>query len=323
MRNAEDYDNWFADRRILLTGGFGFLGKAIHRAAVDRGATVKVTDVAAHPASGEHLDVTSAESTVGAILEAEPDVIIHLAGVSHINEAQSGPFRAFDVNVLGTINVMRAAAKLKNKRLYPVHVVIASSNHVYGTHPMMSARPEESTLNQLDVYGASKHAADVVARSLGMASHIPTVALRHVNAYGPGGHPSHITTAACAAAIKGEPLTLRGDGTARKAYLDVTDVAAAYLALAKHACDLHVIGRAFNAAPAGTPPSVTEWVDTVNQVASDRGWPAKAPVVMAAGKGEQSGYYEHLDAAELRKWTGWWPRVSPEVGIGRLLDSLT
>lgn len=322
MRNAEDYDNWFASRRILLTGGFGFLGKAIAMAAVDRGATVKVTDVAAHPASGEHLDVTSAESTVGAILEAEPDVIIHLAGVSHINEAQSGPFRAFDVNVLGTINVMRAAVKLKGKRLYPVHVVVASSNHVYGTHPMMSARLEESTLNQLDVYGASKHAADVVARSLGMASHIPTVALRHVNAYGPGGHPSHITTAACAAAIKGEPLTLRGDGTARKAYLDVTDVAEAYLALAKHACDLHVIGRAFNAAPFGPPPSVLEWVDTINQVASDRGFAAKAPIAQPVGQGEQSGYYEHLDATAIKKMAGWWPRVSPEVGIGRLLDVL-
>ena len=315
-------DNWFSGSRIVLTGGFGFLGQAIQRVGSARAATIIPTDVTAHPVSGEHLDVLSAESTVSAILEHRPDAIIHLAGISHINESQAEPFRAVDVNVLGTINVMRAAVKLKQERLYPVHVVIASSNHVYGSHPGMSARTEEAPLNQMDVYGASKHAADVLARALGLAAHIPTVALRHVNAYGPGGHPSHITAAACLAAIKGEPLILRGDGTARKAYLYVDDVAEAYLLLAKHACDLHVIGRAFNAAPDGMPPTVVDWVETINEVAARRGLRPKRPIPLPTGKGEQPSYYEHLDARELRKWTGWSPRVTPTEGICRLLDSL-
>lgn len=317
-----DSDNWFAGRRIVLTGGFGFLGKAIQGVGMNKGARIIPTDVTAHPMSGEYLDVLSAESTVSAILEHQPDAIIHLAGISHINEAQNIPFQAFDVNVVGTLNVMRAAVKLKSQRIYPVHVVIASSNHVYGSHRSMSARTEESPLNQLDPYGASKHCADVLARSLGLAAHIPTVALRHVNAYGPGGHPSHITTAACFAAIKGEPLVLRGDGTARKDYLYVDDVAEAYLALAKHACDLHIIGRAFNAAPVGVPPTVAEWVTTVNAVAEAKGHHPCPPTMRRAGQGEQAGYYEHLDAAEFRKWTGWRPHVSPDQGIGRLLDSL-
>ena len=253
MTNAADYDNWFAGRRILLTGGYGFLGKAIKRVAEDKGATVISTDVSAHASAHEYLDVTSAMRSVTSVLEYEPEVTIHLAGVSHINEAQHGPFRAFDVNVLGTINVLRAAVKLKGKRLYPTRLVIASSNHVYGSHPAMSARTEDSPLNQLDVYGASKHCQDVLARALGMAAMIPTVALRHVNAYGPGGHTSHLTTAACLAAITGCSLALRSDGSPRKAYLYVDDVAAAYLALAKHADDRNVIGRAFNAAPASNP----------------------------------------------------------------------
>ena len=316
-----DSDSWFDGCRILLTGGFGFLGKAIKRIGSNKGAVIIPTDLLAHPA-GEYLDVRSAESTVGCIREHQPDAIIHLAGVSHINESQAGPFRAVDVNVLGTINVMRAAAKLTQSRLYPVHVVIASSNHVYGTHPLMSARTEEAPLNQLDVYGASKHAADVLARSLGLAAHIPTVALRHVNAYGHGGHPSHITSAACLAAIKGEPLVLRGDGTARKAYLYMDDVAEAYLTLAKHACDLHIIGRAFNAAPIGVPPTVIDWVETINEVAAQRGLRPKHPTPLPTGKGEQPCYYEHLDASELRKWTGWCPQVTPALGIGLLLDSL-
>jgi nucleoside-diphosphate-sugar epimerase len=321
MRNAEDYDNWFARRRILLTGGNGFLGLAIARVATEKGATVISTDALAHPSSAEYLDVTIPESAVGCILEHEPEVIIHLAGISHINEAQGGPFRAMDVNVLGTLNVMRAAVKMKNKGRAPA-VVVASSNHVYGSHPVMSARTEESPLNQLDIYGASKHCQDVLARSLGLAAYIPTVALRHVNAYGPGGHPSHITSAAAMAAVTGCSLQLRGDGSARKAYLYVDDVAEAYLALAKHATDHNVVGRAFNAAPAGQPPSVLKWVETINQVASDRGFATKSPIAQPGGKGEQSGYYEHLDASALRNATGWWPRVSPDQGIGRLLDSL-
>lgn len=316
MTNAEDYDNWFARRRILLTGGAGFLAGAIERLAHERGAEVTLTDVRA---TLVRMDVLNAEVTVDTIFSVNPEVIIHLAGVSHINESQAGPFRAFDVNILGTLNVMRAAAKMRNKGLYPPRVVVASSNHVYGSHPVMSARTEESPLNQLDVYGASKHCQDVLGRSLGMAAMVPTVALRHVNAYGPGGHPSHLTTAACAAAIAGKPLALRGDGSARKSYLYVDDVAEAYLMLAKHADDRGVIGRAFNAAPSGQPPSVAEWVATVNSVATEKGFRPQPPT---AGGTEQAGYYEHLAADELRKMTGWWPRVSPDQGIGRLLDSL-
>ena len=322
----DDYDDWWIGKRILITGGFGFLGKAIQAAALARGATVIPTDVAAHPASGVHLDVTSAVSTVGSVLEHQPDAIIHLAGISHINEAQGGPFRAFDVNMGGTINVMRAAVKLKGARLYPVHVVVASSNHIYGSHPGMSARTEDAPLNQLDVYGASKHCQDVMARSLGLAAHIPSVALRHVNAYGPGGHPSHITNDAILAAIKGEPLKLRGDGSARKDYLYVPDVADAYLLLAKHACDLNVIGRAFNASPnalyaGGETPSVREWVLAINTVAEqNRGLKPQPPICLPAGQGEQSGYYERLDSSELRKWTGWCPRYSFVEGIEQTID---
>jgi len=321
----DDYDDWWANKKILITGGFGFLGKAIKSAALARGATVIPTDVTAHPVDREHLDVTSAESTVGAILEAQPDVIIHLAGVSHINESQAGPFRAFDVNVGGTINVMRAAVKLKGTRLYPVHVVVASSNHIYGSHPGMSARTEDAPLNQMDVYGASKHCQDVLARSIGLAAHIPTVSLRHANAYGPGGHPNHITSAAIRAAIQGESLRLRGDGSARKDYLYVADVAEAYLMLAKHACDLNVLGRAFNASSHGLGnegcPSVLEWVTAINAIAEqNRGLKPQPPICLPAGQGEQSGYYERLDSSALRKWTGWSPRVSFVEGIEHTID---
>ncbi len=337
-----DPDNWWEGKRVLLTGGLGFLGRWIIKrlcyygcreaviADLQRDVDVTLSQLTLDAVQVLNVSMQEADvrddSIMDLIQEVRPHVIIHLAGVSHINQSQGLPFLAFDVNVTGTINVMRGAALVKNKNLYPPHVIVASSNHVYGSHPGMSARTEESPMNQMDCYGASKHCADVSARALGLALHIPTVALRHVNAYGPENpHKTHITNAAILAAIKGEPLRLRGDGSARKDYLYVSDVADAYLALAKHACDLNVIGRAFNAAPnistTEPTPSVLEWVHFINAVAEqNRGLKPQPPISLPAGQGEQSGYYERLDSSELRKWTGWWTRVSPVEGIERTID---
>lgn len=329
----KDPDNWFDGKRVLITGGVGFLGGWVIRGCLDRGATPIMADISHGGSVGRKLvkesdpvvrgytaDVRD-DSIVHLIRETKPHAIIHLAGASHINASQSAPLAAFHTNAMGVLKVMEGAYLLKQDVLYPPHVVVASSNHVYGSHPGMSARTEEAPLNQLDIYGASKHCGDVMARSLGLALHVPTVALRHVNAYGPyNPHESHITNAAILAAIKGEPLRLRGDGSARKAYLSASDVADAYLALAKHADDLNVRGKAFNAAPEGHPPSVIEWVDTVNEVAESAGLKPQPPICLPAGQGEQVNYYEHLDAAELRKWTGWAIRVGFHSGIEKTID---
>jgi len=94
---------------------------------------------------------------------------------------------------------------------------------------------------------------------------------RHIVDEGEG--PSDL---AIRAAQRGEPLHLRGDGSARKHYIYVSDVVEAYLALAKHASDVGVIGRAFNCSPASQPPSVLEWVQTINAVALEMGLDAPA-----------------------------------------------
>ncbi len=321
-------DSWWSGKRVLVTGAAGFLGRWI-RERLDSEAIFIGTDVVQPEAQGydyHGLNVLKTGMCIERVLLHRPDVIIHLAGLSHINESQEFPLTAFELNVIGTLNIMRAANILKKERLYPPHVVVASSNHVYGNHPGMSPRTEDAPLNQLDIYGASKHCQDVLARSLGMALHVPTVALRHVNAYGPWNpHKSHITNAAILAAIKGEPLRLRGDGSARKDYLFAADVADAYLMLAKHASDLNVIGRAFNCSPralytGGEPPSVLEWVMAINVIAAEKGLTPQVPTCLPAGQGEQSGYYESLDSSALRKWTGWWQRTDFKVGIAQTID---
>jgi len=316
-------DSWWGGRRVLVTGAAGFLGRWI-RERLDPAAIFIGTDVVQPYDQGytyEFLDVLNFDSTQDAVMRHQPHIVIHLAGLSHINAAQGLPMVAFELNVGGTHNLMRALANLN--LLYPPHVVVASSNHVYGSHPWMSPRTEDAPLHQLDCYGASKHCQDVMARSLGLALNIPTVALRHVNAFGPyNPHESHITNEAILAAIKGEPLRLRGDGTARKGYLYAGDVADAYLLLAKHADDKAVIGRAFNASEGGESPSVLEWVLAINEVAEEHGLKPQPPICLPAGQGEQPGYYERLDPSELKKRIGWWPRTAFTDGISRTIDWL-
>ena len=317
---------FWRNRRVLVTGGGGFLGAWISKLCVEEGAQVHVAELIRSPSDLPHaarclvalgvdravdvvpLDITESAKTTTILINDGIEVIFHMAAISHINQSDRVPFDAFSLNVLGTLSVLEAARQ--NPRT--MSVVVASSNHVYGSH--QQAQRESDPMEQLDVYGASKHCQDVLTRSWHHVTGLNTVAVRNVNAYGPADpHLSHLVTGVMALALAGGgDYILRGNGRARKHYLHAEDVASAYLALAESGSTM-TKGLAVNVTESGPPPSTLE-VATLAAAAADEVGLGHVEVVPGTGN-EQAAYHEWLDGGLMKHRTGWWPHYTLRSGL--------
>jgi len=307
---------FWPDRRVLITGGSGFLGAWLSRLLLEAGARVWSFDLsegvclAAHGLAervtvikGSVLDLSHVER---ALREHDIEVCFHLAGQSLIEGAAAGPIAAFELNIRGTWTVLEACRRVDTIR----GVACASSNHTYGPQ-RTSPFAEDQPLNQLDVYGASKACADILTRAYAQNFGLPAVAVRNVNSFGPGDpHTTHIVTGAILSVLKGEPPVIRSDGSPTKAYLHARDTMEAYALLAEHAGEPGVRGEAFNITPA-EPVRVIDLVSTIVRVSGKTGIEA----VVAATDLSQKDFFEHLDGDKMKRLFGWTPRLPLEEGL--------
>jgi CDP-glucose 4,6-dehydratase len=303
-------------RRVLITGGGGFLGAWLSRLLVDGGAEVASFDMAPGVCLAVHGladrvpllrgSVMDPDAVEAALRAHRADVCFHLAGQSMIEGAAAGPVAALDVNVRGTWLVLEACRRVGTLR----GIVCASSNHTYGPQAT-SPFPEDASMNQLDVYGASKACADIVARSFAKNFEMPVVAARNVNSFGPGDpHVTHIVTGSILSLLRGEAPVIRSDGSPIKAYLHARDTMTAYALLAEHASEPDVRGEAFNITPAA-PIRVDELVRTIVKVSGTAG----VEPVIARTDLSQKDFFEHLSDAKMRRVLGWTPAFSLEDGL--------
>ena len=225
--------------RVLVTGGAGFIGSHLVDALLASGDEVTVVDhfvrghddnLSAASAAGVTVvgaDVTDAAVMTAAVEAARPAVIHHLAG--QINARRSAVDPCFDahVNVGGTAAVLEAAHRAGVGR-----VVFASTAGVYGEPSGLPAR-EETPLEPLSPYGASKAAAETYMELFARLRGISTLSLRMANVYGPRQNPdteAGIVAILCRARAASQAATIFGDGLQTRDYVYVDDVVAAFMA---------------------------------------------------------------------------------------------
>jgi UDP-glucose 4-epimerase len=196
--------------RILVTGGAGFIGGNLVNRLVSMGVgEVLVLDNLHRgfsrdslPATAEfrRVDIRDPEGLAGALKGCE--IVFHLAAQSNVMGAVADAGYSFHSNVVGTYNVLQAAAAAGVKR-----VVFPSSREVYGDPREIPVR-ETAPLRAKNAYGASKIAGEVYCR-LASQQGLETVVLRLANVYGPGDRDRVIPLFA-AAANAGLPITVFG-----------------------------------------------------------------------------------------------------------------
>jgi GDP-4-dehydro-6-deoxy-D-mannose reductase len=213
-----------APRRILITGASGFVGRhltrALARAFPDCSLLTPTMDV---------RDDAAVETVVH---DALPDVCVHLAAVSTIAAAHRDEDHAWQVNLKGSLRLARAILRYVPK----CQMLFVSSAEAYGTSFRSGTQIDENApLAPMNVYSATKAAADLALGSMAIQHNLRLVRLRPFNHTGVGQSP-HFVVAAFARQIARiafglqEPLLWVGNLDTWRDFLDVRDVCAAYVA---------------------------------------------------------------------------------------------
>lgn len=316
--------DFYRNKTVLVTGVAGFLGAHLARALLAAGADVigldRVTDspcLRVHGLTGAvpilDADITAGPELlwhfIGGNLQPLPSVVFHLAGASHIAWCQEHPTEAMQANVVGTLNVLEACRALRDRGAPLDAVVVASSNHIYagGTRGRGVPYIEADQIGAVDVYGMTKGAADMLARTWAESFGLPVVALRHLNAYGGADpHASHIVPATILSLLDGKAPVIRSDGNPVKGYLYIDDLIRAYL----HAGQIAATRPgAYNI---GGVSMALRVADLVQRIIGVSGRDAEPDI-----RGEdlsQKGYIEQLDDRVFRA-TGWRDETTLTEGL--------
>jgi UDP-glucose 4-epimerase len=289
-----------AGRRILVTGGSGFIGRHVVSALGAAGAAVRIVDLVEHPDPAVELvqgDIAEPE-VVEASFAGGIDGVVHLAAVTSVLRSVQEPEQTFRTNVLGTHRILEGARGAGVTAL-----AFASSNAVVG--PMEDpAITERSQLRPLTPYGATKAAGEMLMSAYSAAYDIRCVPLRLTNVYGPGMQAKDSIVARLMRCIRlGTTFEIYGDGTQVRDYVhahDVVDAVAAVLTDGRWQGPV-VIG-------AGRSLSVLEVVEEVRRVTG-----AELPVRHGpARRGEAPAVIvDPARASEL----GWTPRNGFTDGV--------
>ncbi|MBO7741387.1 MAG: NAD-dependent epimerase/dehydratase family protein [Victivallales bacterium] len=217
--------------RILVTGGAGFIGSHIVSLLQGRGE-IRVLDNL-RTGSLDNLAGTEAEFIEGDVRDADcvaramagTDYVFHLAGMVSVPESIDNPRECFELNTIGTANVLEAAAAAGVKKL-----CFSYSIAVYGDNPESPKRENMGLFPQCP-YAMSKLDGESCCQVFTSYRGLPTACLRYFNVFGPRQNPASGYAAAIpafiTAALSGDDLTIYGDGLQTRDFVYVKDVAAA------------------------------------------------------------------------------------------------
>jgi len=307
-------------RTVLITGITGFAGSHLAERFVSQG--VVVHGIAHEDPPYPHLaavadrvhvhrgNILDAAALSGVIESARPDAVVHLAAQAVPTLAARDPVSAVRVNVLGTATLLAALDAQPEVRL-----VMASSADVYGTADGEIV-DERAPLRPANVYAATKVASEALVREFGDRRRAATTVLRPANQIGPRQHPELAASAfakqiAEAEAGVAEPVVKHGMLDARRDFLDVRDMAAAYAL----ATDIADPGAAVYNVGSGHAVSVAEILETLIALARvlvhgelDPERVRSVPATLA------------LDAGRFRRRTGWAPAIDLRTSLADTLE---
>lgn len=307
-------ENW-TDRRILVTGGAGFIGANLVRALVGRGAKVRVMDnlftgrrenILGLPVDFFEGDVERYKDVLSAMDGC--DTVFHLAA-RNIVVSTSSPDKDLATNVIGTFNVLRAAKELHVRR-----VVYASSASVYGNARYLPINEDDEKII-LNPYAASKMAGEHYCSAFFETYGVPVVIVRYSNVYGPFQSPLNPYCGVVAKffdwALREEPLMIHGDGLQTRDFTYVEDAVEGTIAAASAPP-----GMVFNLG-SGFETSIRE---LARQVLSLTG--SKSPLVYVDRRDIDNVRRRVLNVELARKVLRWSPRFTLEQGLARTLEWL-
>jgi UDP-glucose 4-epimerase len=294
-------------KSYLVTGGCGFIGINLIARLSEQGARVRVLD---NLSLGRREDVETlgVELHMGDIRDPAAvakackgiDVVVHLAAHTRVVESLSDPQLNFEVNAIGTLNVLQACRAAGVSKM----IFASTGGAILGEqeppiHEGMAPRP-------ISPYGASKLVGEAYCSAYTGAYGLNTVALRFSNVYGPYSyHKGSVVAQFFRSLLRGEPIMIYGDGEQTRDFLFVADLVEAILLADK----VELAGEVFQIA-SGRETSVRSLVDTMKTMLPDRTFDLRFE---PARPGEILRNYASIDKA--RRILGFDPKAQLNEGL--------
>ncbi len=320
----QELEEYYSGKKVLITGGLGFLGSNLAHALVKLGAKVTIVDALLAPFGGNIFNVegikTELRVEIADIRDTEvirrlipgQDLMFNLAGqVSHV-DSMTDPLRDYDINIRGNLNILEIARK-ENPH---IKIVYAGTRGQYGKLAHLPV-DEKAPRFPVDIYGVNKDAGErfhLIYKSL---YGLRTTSIRINNTYGPRHQMKHakfgILNWFIRLAMDGQTIKVFGDGSQLRDYNYVDDVTDAFLTVG---ATEKVNGEAFNLG-SGYAVKFLDMVKRIIEVsASGRyefvPWPKTRKEV------EVGGYL--ADYSKIQKELGWKPKVELEEGLKLTVD---
>ncbi|HZB24089.1 MAG TPA: NAD-dependent epimerase/dehydratase family protein [Gaiellaceae bacterium] len=260
-------------KRILITGGAGFIGTTLARRLVDANEIIAVdnlhrdalseTELAGHPnLTFHHGDVLDGAQI--AELARGATHIVHAAAIAGVDTVIESPVRTMRVNMIGTSNALEAALAAKETL---ERMIVFSTSEVFGTHAFRVAEDHLTTQGSVGearwTYAVSKLAGEHMARAYYDEHGVPTVCVRPFNVYGPGQIGGGAIRAFIEAALEGRDLTIHGDGSQIRAWTYVDDMVEALLCCIEHP---NAVGESFNVGNARSAVTIFDLAQRIKRL---------------------------------------------------------
>jgi len=240
------------NKTVFITGGAGFIGSTLAERLVEKNRVVLFDNLSRnslkdksfqnHPnlklIQGDILDLEALRSTMKGA-----DIIVHCAAIAGIDTVIKSPVHTMRVNMIGSANVLEAAAGLPHLD----RIVCFSTSEVFGQTAFRSSETDNTVMGGVGearwTYAVSKLAEEHLAISYFKERGLPTVVVRPFNVYGPGQVGEGALRTFIQRAVRNEPIQIHGDGTQIRAWCYVDDMVEGVLLAISHP---KAVGESFN-----------------------------------------------------------------------------
>ena len=316
--------NSFADARILITGGLGFIGSNLAARLLREGARVTLCDAMIEGYGGNLANVREIRSEVavnfadvrdetvmGQLVEGQ-DIVFHLAAqVSHVMSL-SDPYPDIDINIKGTAAVLEACRKRNPQAL----VIRSGTRGQYGPAVKLPVS-EEAPSDPRGIYEISQLSAEMICRTYTRIHGVRTVPLRLTNVYGPRAQMKHshfgVVNWFVRLALEGRPIPIFGTGKILRDFLYVEDCVEALLAAAR---EPRAIGEVLNVGH-DRPSTFLEVAEILCELVPEAR--IEFTEFSPERKAQEPGDFVS-DITKIRGMLGWEPKIGLRDGLARTVD---
>jgi UDP-glucuronate 4-epimerase len=313
-------------KRILLTGGAGFIGSHVAEALIRHGAKLSIVDNLDnfYAPSRKQLnmqeirkagtydffeaDVRDMDALLRLARRIQPEIIIHLAARAGVRPSIEQPALYESVNVAGTVNILEIARELRVQRM-----IFGSSSSVYGVTNNVPFCEDDLKTRPISPYAATKLAAELMCYTYSHLYNLTSICLRFFTVYGPRQRPDLAIHKFTALIESGKPIPVYGDGSMGRDYTYVDDIVAGVVASLEYVPQAKLPFEVFNLGNSH-PVRLAELIAQLEAATGKKALQKRLP----DQPGDVPITWASIDKA--KRLLGYSPKTSMEQGLRNFVD---